>query len=129
MLRATNKYSVFMIGIAGFLIYVAIGAQAVADEWNIVSGDERLTSDYLEEHFVGRKLEFESGQSAVFNSDGSYEFHVGGKVYHYTYFFTDDGVICISSPDRGSRCDLMVKNSNDYYSINDSGGRYKGFLK
>lgn len=108
---------------------ISLATKSLADEWNIKEGDQRLTADELDESLVGHQLLYEGGQKSVFRPDGTYEFHVGGEVYEYFYSFTGDGTVCITSSDFGSRCDLIVINSGNYYSINEAGDRYKATLE
>lgn len=109
--------------------YISSATQSLAAEWNLMEGDQRFTADELDENLVGHQLLFDGGQKAVFRPDGTYEFHVGGEVYEYFYSFTEDGAVCITSSDSGSRCDLIVINSGKYYSINEAGDRYKATLE
>lgn len=103
-------------------------SQASASEWNIESGDERLSAEALEEMLVGRTLDYGGGTRSVFLDDERYEFHVGGNVYEYDYRFTEEGAVCITSPER-SRCDLIVQNDGAIISINEQGQRYPAEIR
>lgn len=102
----------------------AVCSMGASAQWNEQPGDVPLTIEQMQSRLPGKFLRYESGQVSVFKPDGSYEFHVGGKVYHYTYTFTDDGAVCITSPQYGSRCDLLVENNGTLFSINEKGQRY-----
>ncbi len=88
-----------------------------------------LSKDELTELVAGKTMEYEGGAKSVLDESDGYEFHVGGEVYAYTYQITDGGELCIASPDFGARCDLIVINDGEVYSINDQGERYRAEIK
>ncbi|WP_170329293.1 hypothetical protein [Ruegeria arenilitoris] len=118
-----------VVQILSIISALAIGAiQAIAQEWNTQPEDERLNRADLQAELKGNTLVYEGGQKSIFNSDGTYEFVVEGQTYQYYYEFTEEGEVCITSAEFGTRCDLLVLNGADYISINDKGERYKASL-
>lgn len=101
-----------------------LASPACSQDWNVQEGDERLSGQELTEMLVGQSLVYETGQRSVFMEDGTYEFHVGGDVYTFTYFISDEGAVCIVSSDAGARCDLIVMAGETLVSINENGERY-----
>lgn len=113
--------------LAGALFMIA--SSASSQDWQLQDGDERLTAEEVSDMLVGRSLVYETGQRSVFMDDGAYEFHVGGEVYQFTYFISDEGAVCIVSSDTGARCDLIVMAGETIVSINENGERYPAVVE
>lgn len=123
------KSRALVTGLVSSIFLTFSTSPVIAQDWNIIDGDERLSLEDMNEQLIGNQLVFEGGERAVFNEDGTYEFHLNESVYEYSYMFTDDGLVCITSADYGSRCDLMVRDSDGFVSINEAGDRFKASVE
>ncbi|MEV8465859.1 hypothetical protein AB0T83_03575 [Fluviibacterium sp. DFM31] len=93
--------------------------------WNIQSGDQRVSGDYLQNLLTGKKVKYGSEGTEVYKTDGSYAYLAGGKSYAAPAFrFYANGTRCIdySSP----RFDLYVVRDKKLVLLNAQGNRLAG---
>jgi hypothetical protein len=120
-------FAAFAFSLSGALI--SLPNPVLAESWQTETNDTRLTQAELTALVLGKTMTYDGGGKSVFDTDGGYEFYVGGEVYLYTYQITNDGEVCIASADFGARCDLIVVNDGQVISINDQGERFPASIE
>jgi len=95
------------------------------ERWNILEGDKRVNSAWLQEYLAGRRVKYEPSGTEYYQEDGSYAWRDGSQTWNApSYKFYDSGFRCIDYPD--PRFDLYVVSDGHLVLINSGGSRYVG---
>ncbi len=94
-------------------------------DWNIQSGDQHVSGDYLADLLVGNKVRYDDGGTENYRTNGKYVYKLGSSTYKADDFrFYPDGVRCIGYPNF-TRFDRYVVREGALWMIADGGSRFK----
>ena len=100
-------------------------------DWNLKSGDTRMTGEALKSLVVGKIVVFSGNNGKeYYRSNGTYLFEYRGKQFpSKSYNIRSDGSRCLTTVTGNRRCDLYVMRKKTLWLINQRGQRYKAKVK